>query len=81
MPLSKEEFARKRTHDGCLVQIESPVIQDNCYRRDRIFNKNSYDKVNVRKFVTHEYGMRYFLSILMLHRKCNMADPMLHTKI
>ena len=30
MQLSKEEHARKRTHNGCLVQIESPVTQDNC---------------------------------------------------
>ena len=30
MQLSKEEYARKRTHNGCLVQIESPVSQDNC---------------------------------------------------
>ena len=28
--LWKEEYARKRTHNGCLVQIESPVTQDNC---------------------------------------------------
>ena len=28
--LSKEEYARKRIHNGCLVQIESPVTQDNC---------------------------------------------------
>ena len=27
MQLSKEEYARKRTHNGCLVQIESPVTQ------------------------------------------------------
>ena len=30
MQLSKEEYARKRTHNGCLIQIESPVTQDNC---------------------------------------------------
>ena len=62
MQLSKEEYARKRTHNGCLVQIENPLTQDNCsaslamlnsYRCDRIFNpqltaiKNSYNKVNV----------------------------------
>ena len=29
MQLSKEEYARKRIH-GRLVQIESPVTQDNC---------------------------------------------------
>ena len=29
MQLSKEEYARKRTHKGCLVQIENPVTQDN----------------------------------------------------
>ena len=29
MQLSKEEYARKRIHNGCLVQIESPVTQDN----------------------------------------------------
>ena len=47
MQLSKEEYARKRIHNGCLMQIESPVTQDNysaslamlnSYRRDRIFN-------------------------------------------
>ena len=27
--LSKEEYARKRIHNGCLMQIESPVSQDN----------------------------------------------------
>ena len=30
MQLSNEEYARKRTHNGCLVQIESPVTQDIC---------------------------------------------------
>ena len=30
MQLSKEEYARKRIHNGCLVQIESPVSMDNC---------------------------------------------------
>ena len=30
MQLSKEEYARKRIHNGCLVQIERPVTQDNC---------------------------------------------------
>ena len=30
MQLSKEEYARKRIHNACLVQIESPVTQDNC---------------------------------------------------
>ena len=50
MQLSKEEYAGKRIHNGCLMQIESPVTQDNCsaslgrpryaeqLRRDRIFN-------------------------------------------
>ena len=30
MQLSKEECARKRIHNGYLVQFESPVTQDNC---------------------------------------------------
>ena len=30
MQLSKGEYVRKRTHNGCLVEIESPVTQDNC---------------------------------------------------
>ena len=30
MQLSKEEYERKRPHNGCLVQIESPVTQVNC---------------------------------------------------
>ena len=29
MQLSKEEYAWKRIHNGCLMQIESPVTQDN----------------------------------------------------
>ena len=28
MQLSKEEYARKRTHNDCLLQIESPVTLD-----------------------------------------------------
>ena len=28
MQLSKEEYARKIIHNGCLVQIENPVAQD-----------------------------------------------------
>ena len=50
MQLSKEEYARKRIHNGCLVRIENPDTQENCshhsasltmtnsYPRDRIFN-------------------------------------------
>ena len=30
MQLSKEEYARKKKTYGCLVQIESPVTQNNC---------------------------------------------------
>ena len=30
MQLSKEEYVRKRIHNGCLVQTESPITQDNC---------------------------------------------------
>ena len=30
MQLPKEEHARKRIHNGWLMQIESPVTQDNC---------------------------------------------------
>ena len=29
MQLSKEEYASKRVHNGCLVQIESPITQVN----------------------------------------------------
>ena len=29
MQLSKEEYARKRIKNGCLVRIENPVTQDN----------------------------------------------------
>ena len=62
MQLSKEKYARKRTHNGCLVQIESPVAQDNCStslgkpcdaKQLPSFNsqltaiRNSYNKVNL----------------------------------
>ena len=30
MQLSKEDYTRKRIHNGCLMQIESSVNQDNC---------------------------------------------------
>ena len=30
MQLSKQVYARKRIHNGCLVQTENPVTQDNC---------------------------------------------------
>ena len=30
MQLSKKEYARESIHNGCLVQFESPVTQDNC---------------------------------------------------
>ena len=30
MQLSKEKYARKRIHNGCLMQTESTVTQDNC---------------------------------------------------
>ena len=30
MQLSKEKYARKSIHNGCLVRIENPVTQDNC---------------------------------------------------
>ena len=36
---------------------------------------------NVRTFVTDEYGMSYFCPYLCYIRKCNMAEPMLPTKI
>ena len=58
MQLSKKEYARKRTHNGCLVQTESPVTQDNCRAslgklRDaeqlpsEFSIRSSYNKVNV----------------------------------
>ena len=31
MQLSKGEYAKKeRIHNGCLLQIESPITEDNC---------------------------------------------------
>ena len=30
MQLSNGEYVKKRIHNGCLMQIESPVTQDNC---------------------------------------------------
>ena len=30
MQLSKEEYVRKRIHNGGMVQTVSPVTQDNC---------------------------------------------------
>ena len=53
MQLSKEEYARKRIHNGCLVQIESPVTQDNC-------------SASLGKPRDAE---QLFLSILILHTK------------
>ena len=54
MQLSKEEYSRRRNQNAYLVQIESPIIQDNCsaslgklamlnsYRRDRIFQSAAH---------------------------------------
>ena len=50
MHLSKEEYARKRIHNGSSVQIENSVMQ-NSYPCDGIFNqllttiKDSYFKL------------------------------------
>ena len=30
MQLSKEEYARKRIHNGCSVRIENSITRDNC---------------------------------------------------
>ena len=30
MRLQKEEYARKRIHNGCLVRIDNSVTRDNC---------------------------------------------------
>ena len=30
MRMSKEEYARKRIHNGCGVQIENSITQDKC---------------------------------------------------
>ena len=99
MHLSKEEYARKRIHNGCLVQIESPSLRItvrhhseslamlNSYRCDRIFNPQlTAIKIliikkmcNVRTFVTHEYEI-FFVHSYVTYEKCNMAEPMLHTK-
>ena len=57
MQLSKEEYARKRIHNGCLVQIESLAML-NSYSRDRVFNPQltaiKKKMCNVQTFVTHE---------------------------
>ena len=50
MQLSKEEYARKGIHNGCLVRIENSVTRDNCsaslampniYARGRMFRQAS----------------------------------------
>ena len=52
MLLSKNEYARKRIHNGCSVRIENFVTQDNCpaslgkpnsYTYDRTFNPHLTD--------------------------------------
>ena len=58
MQLSKEEYARKKIHNGSLVQIENSVtrvslVMPNSNPRDGIFNrhlttiKDSYTRVRV----------------------------------
>ena len=105
--MSKEEYARKRIHNGCLVQIESPspritvrhhsesLAMLNSYRCDRIFNPQlTAIKIliikkmcKVRTFVTHEYEIFFFFFFFFFfvhtyvtYEKCNLAEPMLHTK-
>ena len=71
-----------RHHSASLAMLNS-------YRRERIFNqqliaiKKSYNKVCNCVMFEHllHTNMRYFCPYLCYIRKCNMAEPMLHTKI
>ena len=51
MQLSKEEYARKRMHNGCLVQIKSSVTQDNC-------PVISVTMINIIKYMSHDTTKR-----------------------
>ena len=70
-----------RHHSASLAML-------NNYRRDRIFNplltaiKNSYNKENVQwSNICYTRIWDIFCPYLCYIRKCNMAEPMLHTKI
>ena len=70
-----------RHHSASLTMLNS-------YRRDIIFNpqltavKNSYNKVNVEcSNICYTRIWDIFCPYLCYIRKCNMAEPMLHTKI
>ena len=57
MILLKEEYARKRIQNGCLVRFENSVTQDNCsalgskhcdakhYPPDRIFSPHPVEQI------------------------------------
>ena len=88
MQLSKEEYARKRIHNNCLVQIESPVTQVgvrhhsaslamlNSYRRDRIFNP----QLTAIKILIIE--KMFYVRIFVTHEyKRFVFILMLHTKL
>ena len=66
MQLSKEEYARTRIHNGCLVQIESPVTQDNC--------SASFSRCWTVTVVT-EFSIRspQPLKILIIKKMCNVG--------
>ena len=45
MQLSKEECARKRIHDGCLVRIEIEITRDSCLASLEMQNGNPHDGI------------------------------------
>ena len=88
------KYARKRIHNCCLVQIESPVTHDNCsvslgktswqnFNSQLAAIKKSYNKENMKCLnICYTWIWDMFCPYLCyIHvRKCNMTEPMLHTQ-
>ena len=74
MQLSKEEYARKKIHNGCLMQIENPVTQDNCSASlDKLRDAEQLPFVTVFSICSSQP-----LTILIIKKMCNVRTFVTH---
>ena len=73
MQLLKEEYARKRIHNGCLMQIESPVTQDNC-------SASLGKPRDAEQLLSWQNFQSQPLKILIIKKMCNV-EHLLHTNM
>ena len=75
MKLSKEEYARKRIHNGSLVQTESPVTQDNC-SASLGKPRDAEQLPSWQNFQSAAHS--HFKKILMIKKMCNVRTFVTH---